>query len=329
MWISRAILMLLAPVLVIAPVRVASSAPLTKAKIFSTDLVSRLKREMLRHSVIKTATAGMAVMLLLTTSAHGEGVTGQDDVLPFAQEVVTESKKKHGDILSLYFGGGRNYMAESTGAYTTDIAGAEYERLGDYYGTSTTITEMITSPVGGLGAHLGDTGIEVKFFFFGGVNRVETGEVFVSPRSDKAVRQDGNMPNIIFAGTRQLFGINANKGFVGIGEKATLTLHLGPSFNIHPVSGNVAFSTPQLTTNYEFKNEDGNPDGWTVEEDQRVGNYPVSVGGHLGVGLLWQANYDAYVDDSWGLGLSYVGSASYKGSHTHLLMLRLALRGEY
>ncbi len=330
MWISRAILGLFAAVLVIAPVCVASSAPLTKANFFSTDPVSRLKRTVLRHSVVKTATAGMAALLLLTTSAHGEGGAGQDNVSSFAQEVVTESKKKRGDILSLYFGGGRNYMAESTGAYTTDIEGVEYERLGDYYGTSTTIAAMITSPVGGLGAHLGDTGIEMKFFFFGGVNRVETGEVFVSPRLfDKVFRDTGNMPNIIFAGTRQLFGINADKGFVGIGEEAMLTFHLGPSINIHPVLGNVNFRTPSLTTSYEFKNEDGNTDSWTEEKDQHVGNRPVGVGGHLGPGLLWQVNYDPYVSDYLGLGLSYVGSVSHRGSHTHLLLFRFALRGEH
>ena len=116
----------------------------------------------------------MAALLLLTTSAYGEGVAGQSS----AQEAVTESRQRRGDFLSLYFGGGRNYMAESTGSYTTDIEGVEYESLGDYYGTSTTIAAMITSPVGGLGAHLGDTGIEMKFFFYGGVNRVETGEIF-------------------------------------------------------------------------------------------------------------------------------------------------------
>ena len=83
MWISRAILMLLAAVLVIAPVCVASNTPLTKVKIFSTDLASRLKRTMLRHSVVKTVTAGMAALLLLTTSAHGEGGAGQDNVSSF------------------------------------------------------------------------------------------------------------------------------------------------------------------------------------------------------------------------------------------------------
>ena len=49
MWISRAIWGLFAAVLVIAPVCVASSAPLTKAKFFSTDPVSNLKRTLLRH----------------------------------------------------------------------------------------------------------------------------------------------------------------------------------------------------------------------------------------------------------------------------------------
>ena len=300
-----------------------------KGEFFSTDPVSRLKRTMLRHSVVKTATAGMAALLLLTISAHGEGGAGQDNVSS-AQEAVTESKQRRGDILSLYFGGGRNYMAESTGSYTTDIAGVEYERLGDYYGTSTTIAAMITSPVGGLGAHLGDTGIEMKFFFFGGVNRVETGEVFVSPLLfDKVFRATGNMPNIIFAGTRQLFGIDADKGFVGIGEEAMLTFHLGPSINVHPVLGNVNFRTSSLTTSYEFKNEDGSTDGWTEVEDQSVGVRPVGVGGHIGPGLLWQVNYDRYVSDYVGLGLSYVGSIDYKGSHTHLLLFWFALRGEH
>ena len=93
--------------------------------------------------------------------------------------------------------------------------------------------------------------------------------------------------------------------------------------------GNVNFRTSSLTTSYEFKNEDGSTDSWTEEKDQHVGNRPVGVGGHIGPGLLWQVNYDRYVSDYVGLGLSYVGSIDYKGSHTHLLLFRLSLRGEH
>ena len=333
---SRIFLIVLATSLVIAPVCVANNASLARAKTFSSDSASRLKRAVWRSSITEKICAGVAA-ILLTTSAYGDGMVGDNGIPRAAGEEVASQAKRY-DLLSLYFGTGRNYMAESTGAYTTKIEGVEYERLGDYYGLPTTIAETTDSYVGGLGAHLGDTGVEVKFFFFGGVDRVKSGEFFPSPHDDRVVRATGNMPNIIFAGTRQLFGINAKKGFVGLGEKALLTLHLGPSFNIHPVTGTITSHRPSLTTRYEVEDAAGNIESWEEKEDsQRVVDLPVGVGGHLGLGLLWQVNLDlkSFNDDDvggdltgMGLGLSYVGSVTYKGSHTHLLMLRLSLRGE-
>lgn len=331
----RKSLIVLVLLLVITPVGLANNAMFARAKDLPSDVASRLKRAVLRSSAAGKIIAGVAT-ILLTTSAYGDGVGGDNDVPRAAtEEIASQVSKKRYDVLSLYFGRGRNYMSESTDAYTTTLNGVEYRRLGDYYGLPTTIDETIDNYVGGLGAHLGDTGVEVKFFFFDGVNRVRSGVYLPKPNDDVRVQGTGNMPNIIFAGTRQLFGLNANKGLVGIGEQALLTFHLGPSFNIHPVTGTLTSHVPSETAHYQIKDEDGNTmlDYWEEKGDQHVTDLPVGIGGHLGVGLLWQVNldlasfYDDVADWGGGLGMSYVGSVTHKGSHTHLVMLRLSLVG--
>lgn len=336
----RKSLIVLILLLVIMPVGLANNAMFARAKDLPSDVASRLKRAVLRSSAAGKIIAGVAT-ILLTTSAYGDGVGGDNDVPRAAtEEIASQVSKKRYDVLSLYFGRGRNYMSESTDAYTTTIDGVEYQRLGDYYGLPTTIDETIDNYIGGLGAHLGDTGVEVKFFFFGGINRVKSG-VYLPKPGDVLNRNTGNMPNIIFAGTRQLFGLNANKGLVGIGEQALLTFHLGASFNIHPVTGTITTHIPSETAHYQIKDKDGNTmlDHWEEKGDQHVTDLPVWIGGHLGAGLLWQVNLDlaSFYDDvadegglGGGLGVSYIGSVTHKGSHTHLVMLRLSFRsGEY
>ena len=334
---------------VVAPVSVASNTlPAKTIKTYLLDIAATMKRAVLRSSVDKKILAGATALFLLTTNVYGDEIArevareaARDDSAS-AERVVGQQEDvkrydKRYDFLSLYFGRGRNYMSESTEAYTTDINGVEYERLGDYYGVSTSIDETIDNYVWGLGATLGGTGIEVKFFTFGGADRVRSGLYYPDPRSDKIVRAAGDMPNFIFAGTRQILGINAKQGFVGIGEEALLTLHLGPSFNVHPVRGTLASYRPSSTKVYELKDQAGNTEYWEEELDSSsMVDVPVGVGGHLGLGLLWQANLDlkryfSEADDvlslGVGMGFSYVGTITLKGSHTHLILFRFSFNG--
>ena len=324
----RNFLATLVMVLVMATVCEASNVAFARTKTLSSDTAVRLKKSLWRSSVPAKLLAGVTA-IFLTASAYGDEAGQGSDVLP-----VTEEASKHYDILSLYFGGGRNYMSESTGVFTTTIEDVEYERLGDYYGLPTTMDERIDKFMGGLGAHFGDTGIELKFFFFGGTNRASSGIYYPHPNDGKIVRGKGNMPNIIFAGTRQLFGIDTRGGFAGIGDEALLTFHLGASFNIHPVTGTITSQKPSKTTIYALKSDTGNTDSWEEKEhSQHLTDLPVGVGGHLGPGLLWQANLDLknFTDDEngvgVGLGLSYVGNVTHNGIHTHLLLFRASFNG--
>ena len=337
----KTLLLLFAVSLLLAPVCVANKGTLARVKTLLAEVPAGLKRAAWRSSVADKVMTGAVTMLLLTANAYGDGAAG-DSGTPLVSEAASEEaaskpKKKRYDFLSLYFGRGWNYMAESTGSFTTDIDGVEYERLGDYYGVPTTIEEKISSYVGGLGAHLETTGVEVKFFFFGGVDRVKSGVFYPDPNDGKIIRSAGNMPNIIFAGTRHLFGINARGGLAGLGENSLLTVHLGPSINIHPVIGKITSYRPALKEVYTGKDETGNTKIWEEEkEPATLVDLPAGVGGHIGFGLLWQVNLDlgrldiAHVENSDGIevvgvgwGVSYVGSVTHKGVHTHLLMLRL------
>ena len=125
------------------------------------------------------------------------------------------------------------------------------------------------------------------------------------------------------------------RNYIGIGDEALLTFHLGPSLNIHPVTGTIISQMPSKTTLYDLKNATGNTYYWEEKEySQHLAEIPTGAGGHLGLGLLWQVNlnlknftndepdeYDAGV----GLGVSYVGTVTHNGIHTHLLLFRLSL----
>ena len=330
----RSFFIALAMALVMATVCEASNVALAPAKTLPSDITTRLKKWLWRSSVPAKLLAG-ATAIFLTSSVYGNEAGRGSDVPAVTEEATNQELDKHYDILSLYFGRGRNYMSESTGAFTMRIGDVEYEHLGDYYGLPTTMDEKIDKYIGGLGAHLGDTGIEVKFFFFGGTNRANSGIYYPHHNDGKIFKDGGNMPNIIFAGTREIFGINAQKGFVGIGDKALLTFHLGPSFNIHPVTGTITSQVPSKTALYVLKNATGNTDSWEKKEhSQHLTEIPAGIGGHLGPGLLWQVNLnlknftsdesDEY-DTGVGLGMSYVGTVTHNGIHTHLLLLRLSL----
>lgn len=337
------LILLLGIASVVTPVSVASNPlPAKTIKTYLSDIAATMKRAVLRSSVDKKILAGATALFLLTTNTYGDEVArevARDGNVSADEQVVSQQEKasKRYDFLSIYFGRGHNYMSESTGAYTTDINGVEYARLGDYYGVSTSIDETIDNYVWGLGSQLGGTGIEVKFFTFGGADRVRSGLYYPDPRSDKIVRAAGDMPNFIFAGTRQILGINAKQGFVGIGEEALLTLHLGPSFNVHPVRGTLASYRPSSTKVYELKDQAGNTEYWEEELDSSsMVDVPVGVGGHLGFGLLWQANLDLkrYFSEAEdvmslgvGMGISYVGTITLKGSHTHLILFRFSFSG--